>query len=358
VRGDAVYTPQRVVKVEGKPYEKGLQQGERVAEMIAGNVAAVRKSVVESGLREERYRRVMEENLRYVGSVEPAMVEEMRGIADGGRIPFNDVALINIPAYFMLDIIPNECSSFLARGGATLDGLTYMAKNRDMRTDVQQIVLERREADGSAIVETNGAGILTYPGMGISSRGLAVTTTGAWSKKIPVDMADSARTHLLINIHSILERCATVEEALDFLRKTRRMNGLNLLIADAKRAVAVEATRDRIVVEEAGGGTLVRTNHYTSEELRPLNPDAGEYPSTFKRHERISAFLSERRGRIRFQDMLEIASDHENGDNCVCRHGLGANKGVTVSSSIAVLEEGRMWTSLGNPCESLCLSRT
>jgi len=186
---------------------------------------------------------------------------------------------------------------------------------------------------------------------------LAATTTGAWSKKIPVDIADNARSHILINIHSLLEQCGTVDEALDFLRKLPRMNGINLIIADDRKAVAVEATRDRLVVEESKDGVLVRTNHYTSAELKGLNPDEKEYPSTFRRHERITGYLAEKQGKIRFQDMLEIASDHENGENCVCRHGLGANKGKTISTSIVVLEDRQIWTALCNPCEALNLSR-
>jgi isopenicillin-N N-acyltransferase-like protein len=352
-----MYTPERVVKVEGTPYEKGMQQGERVSELIANNVEAVRRSVAESKVSEARYLSVVEENLRYVESTEPDLVDEMRGISAGSKIDFMDIALINIPAYFLLDIIPSECSTFLACGEATLDHMTYLAKTRDMRIDVQQIVLERKESNGNFVIETNGAGILTYPGIGLNSRGLAVTTTGAWSKNIPVDMTDLARTHILINIHSILEKCATVDESLDYLRKARRMNGLNLLIADSMRAVAVEATRDKIVTEEISSGILVRTNHYVFQELKSLNPDPLEYPSTFYRHERISMFLNEKFGRIRFQEMLSIASDHENGENCVCRHGFGTNKGKTVSMSIIVLEDSQMWSSLRNPCESLCLSR-
>lgn len=302
----------------------------------------------------------MEENLGFIEKAEPDMYEEMKGISEGAEIDFNDITIINIPLYFMLDIFPNECSSILARGSATYDGNTYLIKNRDMRSfTLNQIVLEREYINGDKIVEVNGAGILTYPGNGMNKYGLAISTTGVWSKKIPVDIADISKTHILINVHFILERCKSVDEAVKFLNNIKRMNGINLLIADRSKAVAVEATRDKIVIEEDNNGILVRTNHYLSEELRGLNKSPKEYQSTYKRLDRIKSFLHKKYGNIKFQDMLEIASDHENAPyNCICRHRYGADESEakTVSSSLIVLEDMQVWTALCNPCEALKLS--
>lgn len=352
-----MFIPDNVTKVKGTHYEQGKMQGEKVVDIIKKNVVSIKSSIAESNVKEEYYNELLKENLRFIEKVEPDILEEMKGISDGSGIKFEDIALINIPHYYMLDILPNECSSILARGSATFDGNTYLIKNRDLRTTAYQVVLEREYINGDKIVEVNGAGIITYPGIGMNKYGLALSTSGVWSKRIPVDIADISKTHILINTHLILERCKSVDEAVEFLRNTPRVNGMNLMIVDRSKAVAVEATRNKIFIEEDKSGILARTNHYTSEELRGLSKNPEEYQSTYKRLERIKSFLNEKYGDIKFQDMLEIASDHENGSvNCICRHGVDESEAKTVSSSLIVLEDKKMWTALCNPCEALKLS--
>jgi len=356
-----MYISEGVIKVKGTPYEQGKQQGEKFFDIIKENVINIKRSITKSNVKEKYYNKLLKENLRFIEKTEPDAYEEMKGISDGTKIDFNDIAIINIPLYFMMDIIPNECTSILARDSATFDGNTYLVKNRDMRDfTLHQIVLEREYINSDKIVEVNGAGIITYPGNGINKYGLAISTTGVWSKRIPVDIVDISKTNILINIHFILKRCKSVDEAVNFLNNTKRTNGINLLITDINKAVAVEATRDNIVIEEEKNGILVRTNHYLSEELRGLNKSPKEYQSTYKRLDRVKSFLNKKHGNIKFQDMLEIASDHENAPhNCICRHrrhGADESEAKTVSSSLIVLEDMQVWTSLCNPCEALKLS--
>lgn len=352
-----VFVPENLVKVAGTAFEMGKMQGEKSRTRIAGNVAAIAQSIKDSELDMAVFEKMLDGNLKYFEATEPDLVEEMRGIASGAGLDFHDIAIINVPLYFLLDVLPQECSSVVVRASATLDGKTYMAKTRDMKINVQQIALERTYPDGRRIVEVNGAGILTYPGIGINSNGLAVCTTGAWSKKIPIDLADHTRSHILLNIHSILEKCSTVDQAIAYLHSAKRMNGMNMLIADNSRAVAVEATRNGEDIENCSEGYLVRTNNYISAKYSPLNPNRAEYPSTFARYERISGYVRGKHGTLRFQDLLEIMSDHSDGENCVCRHGLGANKGKTVSMSMVVLEDHQLWTTTRNPCEAMILSK-
>lgn len=358
-----MFTPEGIVKVKGTPYEQGKQQGEKTADIIKKNVINIKKSIAKSNVnvKEKYYNKLLKENLGFIEKAEPEVYEEMKGISEGAEIDFSDIAIINIPLYFMLDIFQNECSSILARGNATFDGNTYLIKNRDMRYfTLNQIVLEREYINGDKIVEVNGAGILTYPGNGVNKYGLAISTTGVWSKRIPVEIAEASKLPILINVHFILERCKSVNEAVKFLNNTKRMNGINLLIADRSKAIAVEATRNKIIIEEDKNGILARTNHYLSEELRELNKSPEEYLSTYKRLERIRSFLYKKYGNIKFQDMLEIASDHENApSNCICRHrhrGADESESKTVSSSLIVLEDMQVWTALCNPCEALKLS--
>jgi predicted choloylglycine hydrolase len=345
-----------LVKLSGTPYEQGKQQGQAVPEIIMHNLNSIKNSIKSSGVDESNYLKQMRDNYTFIEKNEPDMVEEMKGISEASGIGFDDILLINLPMYFMLKRMPQECSMILARGAATLDGKTYLAKNRDMRTDIRHVIVEREYTDHNRIIEVNGAGIITYPGNGVNKYGLAVATTGSWSKKIPIDFSMVGQSHTLLNTNLILKNCKTLDEAVEFLKESIRMNGMNFIIADKENAAVVEVTRDKVIVDKDRTGILARTNHYATEELSPLSPDFNEYTSTYRRYDRIISFLSEKHGNIRFQDMLEIISDHSNGpEDCICRHGHGKDA-TTIYSSIMVLEDFQVWTTLGNPCNALKLS--
>ena len=358
-----MFKSESVIKVKGTHYEQGKQQGEKVVDVIKENVINIKRRIAKFNvLKEHPYNELLEKNLRFIEKAEPNIYEEMKGISEGSKIDFNDIAIINVPLYFMF-LFPEGCTSILARGSATFDGNTYLIKNRDMmQFPLQHIVLEREYMNGNKTVEVNGAGIITWPGNGINKYGLAISTSGVWSKKIPVNIADISNAYIQVMPNSILERCKSVDEAVDFINNTKRMNGYNFLIADKSKAVAVEVTRDKIFIEEDKNGILIRTNHYLSEELRGLNESPKENQSaynqsTYKRLERAKSFLDKKHGNIKLQDMLEIVSYHENAPYCcLCRHKVDECDSKTAYSSLIVLEDMQVWTALCNPCEALKLS--
>lgn len=347
-----------LLEVCGTPYEQGVQQGRMASELIKKNVVRFQQSFQRLPIEEKTYAKFLAQNLRFIEAAEPAMLEEMKGLSDGSGIDFQDIVNINLPLYFVFKWLPQECSSILARGKATLDGKTYLIKNRDMGSEkVDHVILRRKYNDDKCIIEVNGAGIITFPGNGINEHGLAISTSGVWSNRMVFDKNKFDKAHALLNSHLILERCRTVDEAISYLEQEKRMSGMNFVIADREKAAAVEVTADRVCVIPDEDGLIVRSNHYLAPELVHLNRTPDEYSSTYKRYERAMHFLQQKYGKIQFQDMLAIASDHENGyQDSLCRHGAAENASTTVYSSIIVLEDFQVWTSLSNMCEAIRLS--
>lgn len=344
--------------VSGTPYEQGVQQGQQLDELISTNIALVKNALKKSNCSQESYKLFTEKNVAFLQKNYPEQIEEMAGIADGSKQSYDDILLINIPAYFMLRYFSQECSMILARKTATADGKTYLIKNRDMRIPLQQALIEHHYNDHCIISEINGAGVITYPGIGLNNDGLALATTGFWSKKASVDLNEISSRHIFVNIHILLAKCHSVPDVIKCLETTPRMNGLNIITADKTEAAVIETTRDSMNVSyDSGNGILFRTNHYTIEKNRYLNPAPDEYPSTFVRYQRIQELLELQRGKIRFQDLFRVLSDHQNEPlNSICRHPNVLTSAETVSSSLVVLEDGELWTTPGNPCFHLRLS--
>lgn len=343
-----------MVKVKGTPYEQGLQQGLQLREIILHNIGEVRKKMVSDHVDRIRYEAFVKRNAAFLERAHSDIFEEMKGISEGAGIPFEEILMLNIPAYFMTGYFNQECSMIMARGKATADGCTYVIKNRDMSTYIEQAVVEREYPDGLKIVEINGAGTVTYPASGMNSHGVGVATTGFWSAKAPADMETVEDSHIFLNVHLLLAGCKTAREALDYVKVSPRMNGLNIMIVDQKEAWLAEVTKNEVSVEkDSGSGILFRSNHYLSDQLKHLNPEEAEYPSTYFRYRRMEEMLREQYGKIRFQDLFRIMSDHENGVNALCRHPKEGAPSRTISTSLFVLEDGEAWTTLGNPCDSL-----
>lgn len=343
-----------VLSVKGSPYEQGYTHGSELKEMIGRNLQCVSEKLKESRCDLQKYEDFIRQNLDMMKKNEPSLVEEMKGIADGAGLPFEEIVKLNIPAYFMTQYFNQECSMILARKNATADGCTYVVKNRDMKTWIEQCVLQRTYPDGRKMTEVTGAGTVTYPAGGINDSGLCVTTTGVWSEELPPDMKQAGSSQIFLNIHLVLDHCKNVEEAVSYVKQSNRLNGLNVLLADADSACVIEMTaKDAHVEYDDGSGLLFRTNHYCSESFSRFNPTMEVYPSTYKRSERIEELLKEQYGKIRFQDLLRIMSDHKYGINGICRHPQGDVCSRTVSCCLFVLEDRETWTALGNPCEQL-----
>ncbi|WP_248928228.1 C45 family autoproteolytic acyltransferase/hydolase [Paenibacillus hamazuiensis] len=344
-----------LLRVRGSEFEQGKQQGEQAAHLIAANVVRFKKSLAQFKMMQSEYQDLIRKNLGFLEKAEPGVVAEMKGISEGANIPFEDILLINIPLYFILRWLPQECSSILARGQATFDGKTYLVKNRDMGGDrVEHVILHREYEDGGVSIEVNGAGIVTYPGSGLNKHGLAVSTSGVWSKQMTFDLNRADSAHALLNARLILEKCRDIHEAIDYLKAEKRMSGMNFVFADHKQAAAVEVTVDNVYVSPDEDGIIVRSNHYLTPDIAHLNQSGETYPSSYRRYERATSYLMQKHGQIKFQDMLEIASDHEHGPiNTICRHSVEEGGAVTIYTSITVLEDSQVWTTLTNPCEAL-----
>lgn len=342
------------VVARGSAYERGVCVGRALSDHIKYNYRSVVDMLEGDKADMTKYRDLADKNGAFIKKTYPAQWEEMRGIADGAGISMDEVVMINVPAYFMRGCCPQECSMILAMGGATSDGRVYMAKNRDMAMDLEQSLVEYHYEDGLVITETNGAGMMTYPGLALNSKGLACASTGFWSPKVGFQLERIGEANVIINPRHILEHCGTVREALEYIDTYPRMNGINLLIADENEGLILEAMADSYLVEWCKpDGVLYHTNHYTIEGHTQYNNDA--YPSTYMRYARIGEMLAERAGRLlRFQDFLRILSDHKNAPlNQICRHATPEAQGRTLSFSICCIEDREVYSTPGAPCEHM-----
>jgi predicted choloylglycine hydrolase len=68
-------------------------------------------------------------------------------------------------------------------------------------------------------------------------------------------------------VRHILEYCITVDEAVKWIQAVPHSQSRNYMLADATKAVVVEATIDGVYIREPEDGVLVMTNHPAHPQL-------------------------------------------------------------------------------------------
>src|SRR5699024_1629181 len=101
--------------------EQGKIHGSMASVLIAENVSSIKEGIERLKIKPEDYKDLLENNLTFYENYIPSIVEELKGISDGSGISLGDIHLINVPLFFVLKWLPQECTSVLARGSATLD---------------------------------------------------------------------------------------------------------------------------------------------------------------------------------------------------------------------------------------------
>lgn len=351
----------RVLRVDGTPFDQGLQQGQALGDAIRANVELIERLIATlDGVDECRYARLLDANAAYLAATAPDYFDEMAGIAEGAGLPRDKLVLINLPIYMLLEraSVAEECSVFAVQSHATLDRRTYLVKTRDQsasRFHLEHVVLSRSYPNGRRVLELNGAGIITYPGSGVNDAGLMVGTAGAWSKQaasLPIGALDSAR--VMPDMHWVLRHANDVGEAVDALAAAPRAANLNVVIADRSGAAGtVEIAPREVRFTPADQGFCCLTNHFVSAGMRAQSAQMDENPASYRRRAWIMRVLADKIPDVSYRDLLRLLADH--GDEplaAVCRHPHGASDMVTTIATIATAEELGLLAIEGFPCQA------
>jgi isopenicillin-N N-acyltransferase like protein len=188
----------------------------------------------------------------------PAHLEEIDSLAKATEMDEREAVL----AQCFLDLSPmTACSTITLPASASPDHIGRFGRNLDFMSlnvaDKYSTVFIYRPAGRYAFAS------IAWPGMvgvlsGMNEHGLALANMEVTrSPRLPVAMPYT------LLYRTVLERCRTVEEAIEFLRRTSRQTANNLMLMDATgdRAV-VEITPLAVTVRRAlETQPLISTNH-------------------------------------------------------------------------------------------------
>jgi len=277
-------------------------------------------------------------------------MSELLGIAEGYGLPEAEL-FAHLHLGTLRDLkggaaLTDGCSAWAVGQGP--DG-PLVVKNRDysgQHLGIQS--LARHVGPDVATGAMLCLGSLGSPGAyssGINAAGLALADTQV---SVATHRVGWLRYFLMTRL---LARCATVAEAVAFIRTTRHAGGGTLVLADASGATAaVELGAGAVTV--ASGAQVWRTNHLTgalaAETLPPRDDSiAGNSRDRFAYLARTLPGAQWSRAKARA--LMATHPDTAPGAAPICQHGQ-ADAAETISSAVYSCNLRQVDFCEGNPC--------
>jgi isopenicillin-N N-acyltransferase like protein len=348
-----------VIEVSGSPSEIGYFHGEQCKERIQDALGKFLEYMrLNANLSKERLIELSSPYVPYANEYAPDLVEEMKGIARGSGLPFEEIFVWNSLSTDVMELclsspLPNPsgfgCTSLAVSGGLEAEA-AFVAQNLDWPSNLQgnTILLRIHPRGGPKSLVLSVAGRLGFAGLNGHGVGLCVNKLSSSDNRIGVP-------NQLI-FRKILQQ-RTIGESLGVLLYTKRAAGMNYVIMDKYgESINIEATATTSDLLYGFRGSVVHSNHYTAERLKPFERLPACFVDSIPRLNRVSRLLSGRQGKVSLDGIQEIFRDHANFPHSICRHSDERvhefARMKTIASIITNPRTGKLWCAFGNPCES------
>jgi isopenicillin-N N-acyltransferase-like protein len=344
-------TPIPLIELAGTHREIGRQIGEESRDVIARALARyeVRFPVL-AGMTFTAAVEAARPYLRPAEEYLPDAVDELRGIAEGAGVPFEQLLALNCSeettcaADWVWPPAEGHCTSFAFVAG----GRTVAGHNEDWYPDdIDALVVRRTRVRGGA--EHISVGPAYYlPITGVTARGFSSAANTVYCRDERVGVPNN------VVLAGVLE-AGGIDDAAALITGAERARGSNHLFADVTgRILDVETSATRLARMD-GGACFAHTNHYVSAQLAPQ--DASRSEGSPKRLARAYGLLAA--GLDAGTDLVDLAMsvlrDHANAPESICGHWNDADpaqdQSVTTVSMVWEPAERRVHVAAGQPCE-------
>lgn len=327
-----------LLEVSGSAYELGYQHGAQAAPLIERYLRLTERL---TGKPRDLLCRNAMTLLPYMEALSPAYVEEVRGLADGAGIRFEEAVLCQARAE--AGRIPEGgCTAFALTGAATADGSPLIGQNQDLEPEYADvaILLRVRPNDGRprALMFTF-AGQLGYSGM--NETGLChfanALYDAPWQPGLP---------HYPLKRVMLEQRRAG--DCVDLLARHRTCSAANALICDGTGEIRdVEVRPEGIALfADDHADWVVHANHYLSDDFAAY--ETNSLPDSCPRLARMRALIHAEWGQITVETMQQILADHVGDPGGICRHGAAGMH--SISGYIAEPAQRRLHVRRGHGC--------
>jgi isopenicillin-N N-acyltransferase-like protein len=331
-----------LIELSGTPEARGRAYGRQAAERIRRSIGHYAAQLAAGGHGAERVRGWARDFVPRIEAFEPDFVAEMRGIAEGADVPFEDIVLINARTEVLqlgkratlAKQDPDGCTGVVLLPEAARDGMLVHAQNWDWKSECAEtgVVLRIRRDDGPDILTFVEAGGLARAGL--NSAGIAVTANYLESdrdyRELGVPLALLRRKFLM---------CEQLAHAMQAAYVTRKSGSNNIMLSHCDGvALDFECAPDETFLIHPQDGLLVHANHWQSPVALAKLKDTGiaNTPDSLYRDMRVRSLLEARRGSLDMEAVRAALFDKFQYPFSVCRPPR-LNSAGNLSATVAML---------------------
>ena len=340
------------IKLSGNAYQRGLQHGQICARQINNflqdNRARI-NTIREYPLAEEIMQNQVRQHAEIIEAELPQIAEELRGLAAGANISYEDAVLLQIRveliAFGITDILEGDCSTIanVSAAGEIITGQTIdLPGNLGEMGCVFKIIPEH--AGHPQILMYGFAGLLGY--MGMNSLGVSININMVVSKNWQPGVSPYLLVRHLLNFSS-------ADECINELKKIRRSSSRSLIISDPATLINVEFTANELSIVR--GKQLIHTNHYLHAGMMKFDSMHFLFKnSSVKRWKLMQQLLPDDMDEINPELLFKIFSDHTLFPVGICAHSEGnIRRSETIATVVMQPASFIMYARKGNACSGV-----
>jgi isopenicillin-N N-acyltransferase like protein len=347
-------TPPPLIEVSGTHREMGCQIGEAAREQVQHSVANAR-ILIDAAYKslELTWQGAQIQSRKYLPFAEelyPQYVDEMRGIAEGANVEFDDIVVLNVMEAVTSDALHlTRCTSMAVNEQRTADGHVLAAHNEDWIPEDENdvLVISAKPDTEPPFLAMSYGGLL--PNVGFNAYGIAQLIDSVYPSDSRVGIPR------LVVARAVLS-ARRISGAIGRAVVPHRAAGYNhLLIHESGEIYSIEVSARKFEILYAHDGYMVHTNHYLDSHMKPVEKAPEELISSRVRYFRASRLLRQN-DKHTIKSLQSIQQDHVNVPNSVCNHNIEGSDPLdrekTINALVIDLNMREMHIVWGNPCQN------
>jgi isopenicillin-N N-acyltransferase-like protein len=346
--------PPPLVEVHGTHREMGCQIGEARREQVQHSIENAHFLIDQSySSLELTWDGAKIQSRKYLPFAEeryPQYVDEMRGIAEGANVSFDDVMVLNAMEAVTMDALHlTRCTSMAVNETRTADGHVLAAHNEDWVPEDENdvYVISAKPTDDPPFLAMTYGGLL--PNVGFNAYGIAQLIDSVYpnDSRIGIPRLVVARAVLASR---------RLSGAIGRMLISHRAAGYNhLLVHESGELYSVEVSARKFEILHGTDGYMVHTNHYLGPTMKEIENEPEELISSRVRYFRANRLLRQTSAH-NIKSMQAIQKDHVNLPNSICNHNIDGidplDRESTISAFVIDLTSREMHIAWGNPCQN------
>lgn len=336
------------VSVSGTAEARGRAYGQQAADRVRKSAAMYGQTLVDLGYDAMARSRLIGSFAREIENFAPHYLQEMRGIAAGADVPFEDIVMVNARTEVIAkaraekkkaaELEPGDgCTGALILPTRSANGRLIHGQNWDWRAECAETAIVLR------VRNDNGPDILTF----VEAGGLARSGLNSAGVSITANYLESDRDFRQLGVPLSLIRRKVLEQehfalAIKAVSTTPKSCSNNIMIGMAAGfGVDYECTTDEAFPIYPGADDLiVHANHWVSEVALGKLRDTGRAstPESAYRDWRVRRLLNEK-DKLTRADLKRALFDDFGTPYSVCRPPRpGSHDNLSATVAMVVME--------------------